>query len=49
MRPADVPDSQRRVAPTRTVDRMVKYAGEAGWNDIAHELAEAKLVAEQEG
>lgn len=26
---------------TRTVDRMVKYAGEAGWSDIAHELAEA--------
>lgn len=49
MRPADVPDSLRRAAPTRTVDRMVKYAGEAGWNDIAHELAEAKLVAEQEG
>jgi len=49
MRPADVPDSLRRVAPTRTLDRMVKYASEAGWSDIAHELAEAKLVAEQEG
>jgi hypothetical protein len=49
MRPADVPESLRRAAPTRTVDRMVKYAGEAGWNDIAHELAEARLVAEQEG
>jgi len=49
MRPADVPDTLRRVAPTRTVDRMVKYASEAGWHDIAHELAEAKLVAEQEG
>ncbi len=49
MRPADVPESLRRAAPTRTVDRMVKYAGEAGWNNIAHELAKAKLVAEQEG
>lgn len=49
MRPADVPESLRRPAPMRTVDRMVKYANEAGWNDIAHELAEAKLVAEQEG
>lgn len=49
MRPVEVPDSQRRVAPTRTVARMVKYAGEAGWKDIARELAEAKLVAEQEG
>ncbi|PZQ10812.1 Wadjet anti-phage system protein JetD domain-containing protein [Pseudoxanthomonas winnipegensis] len=49
MRPNDVPESLCRAAPTRTLDRMVKYAGEAGWNDIAHELAEAKLVAEQEG
>lgn len=49
MRPADVPESLRREAPARTVERMVKYAGEAGWDDIAHELAEAKLVAEQEG
>jgi len=49
MRPADVPESLRRAAPTRTVDRMVKYASDAGWNHIAHELAEAKLVAEQEG
>lgn len=49
MRPADVAESLRRAAPARTVDRMVKYAGEAGWNDIAHELAEAKVVAEQEG
>ncbi|WP_157768415.1 hypothetical protein [Xanthomonas citri] len=49
MRPADIPELLRRAAQTRTVDRMVKYADEAGWNDIAHELAEAKIVAEQEG
>jgi hypothetical protein len=49
MRPADIPESLRRAAQPRTVDRMVKYAGEAGWNDIAHELAEARLMAEQEG
>ena len=49
MRPTDVPEALRRSAPARTVQRMVKYAGEAGWNDLAHELAEAKLVAEQEG
>jgi hypothetical protein len=49
MRPADIPESLRRAAPTRTLDRMVKYASEAGWHHIAHELAEAKLVAEQEG
>lgn len=49
MRPADVPESLRRTAPVRTLERMVMYAGEAGWNDIAQELAEAKIVAEQEG
>jgi hypothetical protein len=49
MRPTDVPVSQRRAAPLRTVERMVQYAGEAGWSDIARELAEAKFVAEQEG
>lgn len=49
MRPADVPDSLRRAATARTVDRMVKYASEAGWSDIALELAEAKFIAEQEG
>ena len=49
MRPADIPPSLRRAATPHTVNRMVKYANEAGWNDIAHELAEAKLVAEQEG
>lgn len=49
MRPADVTESLRRPAPARTVERMVKYASEAGWRDLAHELAEAKIVAEQEG
>jgi hypothetical protein len=49
MRPADVTESLRRAAPAGTVERMVKYASEAGWSDIAHELAEAKIVAEQEG
>ncbi|MCF7770022.1 Wadjet anti-phage system protein JetD domain-containing protein [Achromobacter pulmonis] len=49
MRPSDVPESLRRAAPTRTVERMVKYAHEAGWTDLAQELAETKFVAEQEG
>ncbi|SHN28868.1 Wadjet anti-phage system protein JetD domain-containing protein [Rhizobacter sp. OV335] len=49
MRPADVPKAFRRNAPARTVERMVKYAGEAGWSEIAGELGEAKFVAEQEG
>lgn len=49
MRPADVPESLRRPAPAPTLERMVNYAREAGWSDLAQELAEAKLVAEQEG
>lgn len=49
MRPADVHESLRRAASARTVTQMVEYAREAGWSDIAHELAEAKIVAEQEG
>ncbi|QJD93234.1 DUF2399 domain-containing protein [Duganella dendranthematis] len=49
MHPADVPESLRRAASARTVERMVKYAYETGWNDIAHELTKGKFVAEQEG
>jgi len=49
MSPAEIPESVRRAAPARTVERMAKYAREAGWNDVADELTEAKLVAEQEG
>jgi hypothetical protein len=49
MRPADIPEPLRRSARPRTVDRMVKYAREAGWNELALELSQAKLVAEQEG
>lgn len=49
MRPSDVPESLRRAAPTRTVERMAKYAHEAGWNDLARELVEVRIVAEQEG
>ncbi len=49
MRPTDVPEDLRREAPARIVERMVKYAEMAGWPEIAYELAEAKIVAEQEG
>jgi hypothetical protein len=49
MHPADVPEGLRREAPARTVERMVRYAEEAGWADVARELAQAKIVAEQEG
>lgn len=49
MRPSDVPPDLCRKASARTIERMVKYAGEAGWNDIAREVAQAGIVAEQEG
>lgn len=49
MRPADVPEPFRREASARTVDRMVRFASDAGWDEIAQELAEAGFVAEQEG
>ncbi|WP_374662281.1 Wadjet anti-phage system protein JetD domain-containing protein [Inhella sp.] len=49
MRPADIPEPLRRIAPERTLERMVKFANEAGWHELAQELAAAKLVAEQEG
>lgn len=49
MRPVDVPDGLRRPASARTVESMVKYAAQAGWNDIAQEVQQAKIVAEQEG
>lgn len=49
MRPADVTESLRRAAPIRTVERMAKYARDAGWNGLAVELEHAKIVAEQEG
>lgn len=49
MRPADVPEMLRRSAPARTIERMVKYASDAGWHHLAQEMAEAKFVAEQEG
>lgn len=49
MSPADVPEELRRVASVRTVERMVKYATEAGWREIADKVGHAGIVAEQEG
>jgi len=49
MHPSDIPDVLRRDAPPQTVEKMVKYASESGWEEIAREVAEAKIMAEQEG
>jgi hypothetical protein len=49
MRPLDVPQDLRRNASARTVARMVKYAAEAGWHEVAQEVAQMGIVAEQEG
>lgn len=49
MRPSDIPKSQQRPAVPSVVERMVKYASEAGWHDLALELANTRTVAEQEG
>lgn len=49
MHPSEVPAAQRRPAPTAVVDRMVAYANAAGWSDLATEIADTQIVAEQEG
>lgn len=49
MRPLDIPKSQQRPAAPGVAERMAKYASEAGWHDLALELVNAKIVAEQEG
>ncbi|ODV40614.1 hypothetical protein AWV79_06015 [Cupriavidus sp. UYMMa02A] len=49
MRPSEIPDAQQRPAAPGVVERMVKYAIEADWHDLALELAAAKIIAEQEG
>lgn len=49
MRPSEVPAAQQRPAPPAVVDRMVTYANAAGWSDLAKEIADIQIVAEQEG
>lgn len=49
MRPSDVPQSQRRPATPRTVQRMAKFARDAGWGELADEIEKAGITAEQEG
>jgi hypothetical protein len=49
MRPSDVPQSQRRSAAPRTLQRMARFARDAGWGGLADEIAQAGIVAEQEG
>ena len=49
MRPAEIPATQHRPASAHTLAQMVKYARDAGWEDMVRELEDAGIVAEQEG
>ena len=49
MRPAEIPATQHRPASAHTITQMVKYARDAGWEDMVRELEDAGIVAEQEG
>lgn len=49
MHPDDVQSTQRRAASAHVVERMVAFALEAGWRDLAEAIALARFVAEQEG
>lgn len=49
MKPSEVPESQRREASGKVIERMRRYAQAAGWHDIATDILEHRFVAEQEG
>lgn len=49
MRPAEIPATQHRPASAHTLAQMVKYARDAGWDELAREVETAGIVAEQEG
>lgn len=49
MHPDEIPQSQRRPATDRTVERMAAFAEQANWNHIAAAIRGARFVAEQEG
>lgn len=48
MNPSDVPDSAQRQASDGTIERMCKYAAQAGWVDIAGAIREKGITVEQE-
>lgn len=49
MSPGDVPKAQQRPAAPGVLQRVMKFATEAGWAGLAKQLEEAGIVAEQEG
>lgn len=49
MHPDEIPQSLRRPATERTIDRMAGFAEQAHWQEIAVAIRDARFVAEQEG
>jgi len=49
MHPDDINPSQRRPATDRTIERMVAFAEQANWHEIAEAIRSARFIAEQEG
>jgi hypothetical protein len=48
MNPFDVPEDAQRPASDDTVNRMLKYAAQAGWLDLADAIQEKRITVEQE-
>lgn len=48
MHPQDVPPEHRRPANPKTIERMVYFARQAGWDDVAEEIEKAGFTVEQE-
>jgi hypothetical protein len=49
MHPNDIPEKQRAQASPKTIERMQRFAQLAGWDDLARDIGEAKVITEQEG
>lgn len=48
MHPQDVPTEHRRPASPKTIERMMHFARQACWDDIAMDIEEARFTVEQE-
>jgi len=48
MHPDDVPEDQRRDAADYTIERMQRFARQAGWETLADAIGQARFTVEQE-
>lgn len=48
MHPQDVPQVHRRPASPKTIERMVYFARQAGWDEVSMEIEKAGFTVEQE-